>query len=210
MRNLFVKISIAAACAGTIIMMSQCNSDKPADRSATSAEGNKMVPEKSSAKGDSIERGKYLVAFGGCDDCHSPKTFTDKGPQPDESRRLSGHPAGDPLPKFNAKDIRPGNWYLAAPDLTAWVGPWGISYTANLTPDSATGLGAWAPELFIKTMRSGKHMGEGRDILPPMPWYTLAGLTDEDLNAIFAYLRTLKPIVNKVPVPVSPMDLSKK
>jgi hypothetical protein len=55
-------------------------------------------------------------------------------------------------------------------DLTAFVGPWGISYTANLTPDSATGIGAWSEAAFINTIRSGKHLGNGRDILPPMPW----------------------------------------
>jgi hypothetical protein len=85
--------------------------------------------------------------------------------------------------------------------LTAWAGPWGGSYAANLTPDEATGLGIWTEELFIQALRSGKHMGVGRDILPPMPWQNCAVLTDSDLRAIFAYLRSIPPIRNSVPVP---------
>jgi hypothetical protein len=53
-------------------------------------------------------------------------------------------------------------------------------------------------------MRNGKHMGSGRPILPPMPWETIGKMTDEDLKAIFAYLKTVKPIRNRVPMPVPP------
>ena len=53
--------------------------------------------------------------------------------------------------------------------VTAWAGPWGVSYAANLTPDKRTGIGAWTADQFIKTMRTGKHLGVGRPVLPPMP-----------------------------------------
>jgi hypothetical protein len=53
-------------------------------------------------------------------------------------------------------------------------------------------------------MRTGKHLGTGRPILPPMPWYDIGKLTDDDLRAVFAYLRTLKPVQNPVPAPVPP------
>jgi hypothetical protein len=86
---------------------------------------------------------------------------------------------------------------------TAWAGPWGISFTANLTPDS-TGLGNWTPEMFIAAIRTGKHAGVGRPILPPMPWPQYRNFTDEDLRAIFAYLHSLKPVHNVVPQPVPP------
>jgi mono/diheme cytochrome c family protein len=87
---------------------------------------------------------------------------------------------------------------------TAWAGPWGISFTANLTPDPDTGLGRWSEQDFIDTIRSGRHRGRGRRLLPPMPWFAYATMTDDDLRAIFAYLRTLKPVVNRVPQPIPP------
>jgi hypothetical protein len=58
--------------------------------------------------------------------------------------------------------------------------------------------------MFIKAMRTGKDMGEGRDIQPPMPWFNVAQMTDNDLRAMFAYLGSLKPIENAVPDPISP------
>lgn len=153
---------------------------------------------------DRVKRGAYLVAYGGCSDCHSPKLFTAQGPVPDTSRLMAGYPSGNPLPAIPPGVIGPNKWGgLNTNDLTGWVGPWGVSFAANLTPDP-TGLGGWTEELFIKTMRTGKHLGVGRDVLPPMPWFVLAGLTDEDLKAVFAYLQTLKPVHNEVPAPLPP------
>jgi len=89
-------------------------------------------------------------------------------------------------------------------DLTAWAGPWGVSFARNLTPDIATGIGSWTEAIFIKALRTGKDMGEGRAILPPMPWPGIGQSTDADLKAMFAYLMSLKPIENAVPDPISP------
>ncbi len=146
------------------------------------------------------ERGKYLVGLGGCNDCHTPKVMTEQGPIPDQSRLLSGSPADMKLPPIDTTEVAPGKWYLGSSDLTAWVGPWGISYAANLTPDPATGSGNWTEELFIKMLRTGKFMGvdAGRPIMPPMPWQEIGKATDEDLKCIYAYLRTLRPISNRV------------
>jgi mono/diheme cytochrome c family protein len=155
-------------------------------------------------RGSAVERGRYLFEFGGCNDCHSPKVFTAAGPTPDTTRLLSGHPGDAKLPPIPAGALGPDRWgALASPDLTAWAGPWGVSFTANLTPDP-TGLGGWTVEQFIRTMRTGKHWGTGRAILPPMPWYDVGKLTDDDLRAVFAYLRSLKPVANRVPTPVPP------
>lgn len=153
-----------------------------------------------------VQRGHYLVTGAGCGDCHSPKNLTPNGPVIDSTKLLSGHPANMPLPPVDPTMLKPGQWMGMAPDVTAFVGPWGISYAANLTPDSATGIGAWTEEVFIKTLRTGKHLGmdNGRPILPPMPWYFVNQLTDEDLSAIFAYLKSLPPISNKVPAPTPP------
>lgn len=156
------------------------------------------------ASNQQIKRGEYLVTFGGCHDCHSPKLMTQHGPEPDTARLLSGHPADAQIPAVPDGALGPGKWLAMTNEhLTAWVGPWGVSYAANLTPD-ATGLGKWTLEDFRRTMRSGKHLGSGRPILPPMPWFNVAKASDADLAALFAYLKSLKPIVNQVPQPTPP------
>ena len=68
-------------------------------------------------------------------------------------------------------------------DLTAWSGAWGVSFAANLTPDETTGIGLWCEELFVNAIKNGKHMGAGRPILPPMPWFWYNQLPDDDLKA---------------------------
>lgn len=152
-----------------------------------------------------VERGKYLTTVGGCNDCHTPKIFTAAGPIFDTTRVLSGHPAGSPLPAVPPGVLGPGLWgALATGDLTAWAGPWGVSFAYNLTPDVKTGIGGWTEALFIKTLRTGKFMGMSRDILPPMPWQTIGQMSDDDLAAIFAYLKSLPPIENAIPNPLPP------
>ena len=156
-----------------------------------------------------IKRGKYLVDFGGCNDCHTPKIYTDHGPEPNSKLLLSGHPSTLPLPKFDYSS-KPEGWSMTNEHATAWVGPWGVSFTANITPDKSTGIGNWTEDIFIKTMRTGKHMGEGRPILPPMPWFSLNALSDEDLKAIFTYLQSIPPVKNLVPPALTPEELAKQ
>ncbi len=155
-------------------------------------------------KVEKVARGKYLVNFGGCNDCHTPKIYTDMGPIPDTTRLLSGHPADEMLPAGDVSMTAPGKWIMTEKNFTAWVGPWGISYSANLTPDKATGIGALSEEMFIKTLREGKWMGVGRPLMPPMPWPGICSLNNEDLGCVYAYLMSLKPINNQVPQPVPP------
>ena len=151
-----------------------------------------------------VERGKYLVTIAGCHDCHTPTKMGPNGPEPDMARMLSGHPETLKITKGPKLDMP---WMGAASaTFTAWSGPWGISFTANLTPDQNTGLGQWTEELFMKAIREGKHMGTSRDILPPMPWQVYRQMTDEDLKSVFAYLRTIPAVKNQVPDPVPPAD----
>lgn len=154
-----------------------------------------------------VERGRYLVTLGGCNDCHSPKVFAGGGMSPDETRLLAGHPQDLEIPAYSFDEVGPGNWLLYNEHLTAWVGPWGVSFAANLTPDEETGLGDWTEEEFISAMRTGTHRGIGRPILPPMPWFGLAQATDEDLQAMFAYLQSLPAVSNQVPDPVDPPEV---
>ena len=152
---------------------------------------------------DKLARGKYLVTIAGCNDCHTPWKMGDKGPEPDMSRMLSGHPESVALPP--APRLPEGPWVMtAAATNTAWSGPWGTSFTANLTPDPETGLGKWTQRNFTETIRTGRHMGRGRAILPPMPWPMYRNFTDADLEAIFGYLQTIPAIVNRVPEPLPP------
>lgn len=161
-------------------------------------------------KSQMIERGKLLVTAGGCSDCHTPKLFSPKGIMHDSSRFLSGYPAENPFPEVDMSLVQPGKWVLFTQDITAAVGPWGASFAANLTPDNETGLGTWKAEMFVNAMRTGKHLGAGRPILPPMPWEGIGKLSDNDLKAMFAYLMSIKPIKNKVPNPITPDQLMTK
>jgi hypothetical protein len=150
-----------------------------------------------------VKRGDYLVKTSGCNDCHTPFKMGPNGPEPDMTRMLSGHPASLLLPP--APKLPPGPWMgTVAATFTAWSGPFGTSYTANLTPDQKTGLGQWTERMFIDTIRTGRHQGRGRPILPPMPWPAYRNFTDEDLKSIFAFLQTIPAIKNRVPDPVVP------
>jgi len=148
-------------------------------------------------------RGRYLMSTSGCMDCHTPWRLGEKGPEPDLTRLYSGHP--EPLKMPPAPVLPEGPWIMTASATnTAWAGPWGVSFTANLTPDLETGLGRWTEADFVRTIRTGRHMGRGREVLPPMPVMVYNHFSDRDLKAIFAYLRTLPPIRNKVPDPIPP------
>jgi mono/diheme cytochrome c family protein len=162
-------------------------------------------PPSSSASPSSarVERGAYLVRAMGCNDCHTPLKMGPRGPEPDMTRALSGHPQDLVMPPAPPPS-GPWIWHGAATN-TAFAGPWGVSYTANLTPDKETGLGSWTVEMFIATMKTGRHQGKGRQLLPPMPYQVLGGLTDEDIRSVFAYLQSLPPVKNRVPAPVDPV-----
>jgi mono/diheme cytochrome c family protein len=146
---------------------------------------------------DIAARGKYLVDAGACGDCHTPWKIGPKGPEPDMSLHLSGHPASLKMPE-PPKPSEPWAWVGAATN-TAFAGPWGVSYAINLTSDEETGIGLWAEQVFVNAMKTGRHMGVGRPILPPMPWLAYSKLTDDDLKAIFVYLKTVPAKKNQVP-----------
>src|SRR5262245_52961533 len=152
-----------------------------------------------------VERGKYLVTVGGCNDCHTPKKLGPAGPEADMTRELSGNPATEKVAAVPAGLIAPDKWLTITNNhLGAWAGPWGVSFAMNLTPDKETGLGSWTQEMFVNALRTGKHQGTGRPILPPMPWNWYRNMTDDDLKAVFAYLQSLPPIKNAIPDPLPP------
>ena len=155
-----------------------------------------------------VEKGKFMVTVGGCDDCHTPKNFGPNGPELDMSRRLSGHPAGSVVAPVDTSLLHQYAYF--SHDLTTAIGPWGVSFSANLTPDNETGIGTWQPEMFVNALKTGKHLGvaDGRPILPPMPWQNLSQLSEEDLKCMFAYLKSLPAVKNKVPDPLPPYQIA--
>ena len=170
-----------------------------ANRSARAEEAAKAEQMKKAR----VERGGYLVSIMGCHDCHTPFKMGPNGPEPDMTRALSGHPEDLKMPA--PPKMGDGPWVMASSGTnTAHAGPWGVSYTANLTPERLTGIGIWDEAMFIKTIRTGRLWGVSRPILPPMPWQVYRNASDEDLKSIYAYLRTIKPIKNQVPEPEPP------
>jgi len=151
------------------------------------------------SKDSLVKRGAYLVTGLGCNDCHSPKKMTAMGPVVDTPRMLSGFPANAPVPAPGPNDIKSGLVVFNG-DLTACVGPWGTTFSANITSD-ATGIGNWKEAQFVNALRHGKWKGlDGtRPIMPPMPWQDFGRLNDLDIRAIFYYLQSTKPINNVVP-----------
>jgi mono/diheme cytochrome c family protein len=185
-----ILVLVAAAVAVSILFIAGANASRP-------------VPPAPIDKALQVKRGEYLVTIGGCNDCHTPWVMGPNGPAPDMSRALSGHPQ-DFVIKQPAR-IEGDRWAVAtAPTNTAFSGPWGVSFAANLTPDRMTGTGIWTAETFRNTIRNGRHWGVARPLNPPMPWFNYRHMTDDDLNAVFAYLRTIKPIHNEVQTPLPP------
>jgi len=161
-------------------------------------------------KGDSnrLARGEYLVKTMGCHDCHTPHKLGPKGPERDMLRALTGHPEDLEMPP--PPKLGEGPWvWIGSGTMTAFAGPWGVSFTANLTPDPETGLGKWTEEMFMSAMRTGRHEGKGRPILPPMPYFVVAELSDDDMRSLFAYLHSLKPVKNRVPQPIDPPEAAR-
>ena len=160
------------------------------------------APEAAAPSKARIERGAYLVRHMGCNDCHTPLKLGPRGPEPDMTRALTGHPEGLVMPPAPALPPGPWGWVGAATN-TAFAGPWGVSFTANLTPDKETGLNM-SERNFVIALKSGAHLGTARTILPPMPWQWYGQLGDEALKDIYAYLQTIPPLKNQVPAPIPP------
>lgn len=126
-------------------------------------------------KKDTLSYGKYLAMIGGCHECHTP------------------HDAHNNL--IAGKDYS-GGWEMS--------GPWGRNFTANLTPMPYTFIGRASKAEFIGRFKAFATMtAENAPATKPghntvMPWIAFGGMTDDDLGAIYDYLKTVKPIDNKL------------
>jgi mono/diheme cytochrome c family protein len=189
----------ALTSASVIFVAALVGCGQPASAPAEPAAAPAAAPAQSQ-----VERGRLLIIGGACHDCHTPKKVGPNGPEADMSLSLSGHPESDVITAPYKQ--QPGEkWTTHVNDhLTAWSGAWGVSFAANLTPDQNTGIGIWTEDMFLEAIKKGRHMGKGRPILPPMPWFYYGQLSDDDLKAMFAYLKSIPAIANRVPVPLGP------
>jgi len=149
--------------------------------------------------------GKHIVTIAGCNDCHTPKKMGAAGPEDNMDLELSGSPSQMQAINVNRKEIESKGLFMT--NFAEFVGPWGISYAANITSDSTTGIGNWTEDQFILCIRKGKYGGvaAGRNLLPPMPWPGFAQMTNDELKAVYAYLKSTKPIHNIVLQPQPPL-----
>jgi len=200
-----LSVIIFLALIPSIFLLSKCNTENKPDELPADSNLSAAQPAYGGYK-TAEEWGHHIVIIAGCNDCHTPKKMAATGPEPDMALELSGHPADMPVAAVNREELEK-NGAFASNDLTAWLGPWGISYAANITSDSTTGIGNWSEEQFMTCLRKGKYMGleNARNLLPPMPWQDFSNMTDDELKAVFAYLKSTKPIDNIVPQAAPPV-----
>jgi len=144
---------------------------------------NAQTPKGTASKdtsADPVKRGEYLVQVVGCGHCHTPGALYG---EPDPTRLLSGSEVG-------------------------WKGRWGVSYARNLTPDPETGLGKWTAEDIANVIRTLRRP-DGSVLHLPMPWFHFIYFTEDDARAIAAYLKSIPPVVHKVPAFVPPGEKPK-
>lgn len=197
----------ASLFTGSLILAASCGQQTAPATNADAAAAN--TPAKYGGFESQVKWGEHLVNIGGCNDCHTPKKMGPHGPENDTSLLLSGHPAKMPLPDIDRKIAETKGLAVSNAE-TAWVGPWGVTFAVNLTPD-ATGISSSTEEQWMKCVKQGKWMGldNTRPILPPMPITSLIAMTDDEAKAIFAYLKSIKPIHNEVPAYMPPVTAKK-
>jgi cytochrome c2 len=187
---LFSGMAVLVACTG-----------KTSAESTSSSNADSLMAAKMQYGGfeSQVKWGEHLVKIGGCNDCHTPKKMGPNGPEDDMSLMLSGHPAQQPAAAFDSKEAAKKGLILTQ-TFTAWTGPWGVTYAANITSDP-TGIGNWTEAQFLKALKEKKWMGldNTRPLMPPMSMMSATIMTDDELKAIFAYLKTTSPVKNVQP-----------
>ena len=122
---------------------------------------------------DTLKYGAYLVTAAACMDCHTRNL---------KGKAVAGMEFG------GGRDFRIGNNTVRS---------------ANITPDKVTGIGNWSREAFVQRFKVMSEPEKARkvsstDAQTIMPWYDYSGMTETDLKAMYSYLKTIKPINNKV------------
>ena len=187
------RITILTGILIAAIFLSQCGEQKKEEIKEAPATQNFGGYE------SQVKWGEHLVILGGCNDCHTPKKIGPNGPEDDMSLMLSGHPAQMPPVDFDRMEAAKKG-LIVTQTFTSWTGPWGTTFAPNLTSDS-TGIAGWKEEQFVKALHELKWMGldNTRPLMPPMSLMPATKMTDDELKAIFAYLKTTPPIKNVTP-----------
>lgn len=189
-RTLFSTVLFAASA----LLLTQCSDEKGAST-------NDVKPTVAQFGGfeSQVKWGERLVFIGGCNDCHTPKKMGPHGPENDMSLMLSGHPAQMPAAEFDSKEAA-AKGLIVTQSFTAWTGPWGVTYAPNLTSDPS-GIGGWKEEQFVKCLKEKKWMGldDTRPLMPPMSMMPATEMNEDELKAIFAYLKQTPPVKNVAP-----------
>ncbi|MEO7444814.1 MAG: c-type cytochrome [Ferruginibacter sp.] len=198
MKKLFLVFMIISS--GLVCLLISCNEQKTSGTEQVTADSAKTFTAEQAA------RGAYLVQIMGCSDCHTPLKMGANGPEPDMEHYLSGYPSGLTMPPLDTAAAK--KWILMSYTSSAFTGPWGTSFAANLTSDE-TGIGNWNLGQFKKAMKEGKWKGMdgNRTLLPPMPWQNFKNIKDADIRDIFAYLKSTKPINNAEPAWQPPVGM---
>lgn len=175
----------------SVFLMTQCDQKKEAPQVTAASAYNGFESQ--------VKWGEHLVKVGGCNDCHTPKKMGANGPENDMNLMLSGHPAQMPPANFDAKEAA-SKGLIVTQTFTSWTGPWGVTYAPNLTSDT-TGIGGWQEEQFVKCLHEKKWMGldNTRPLMPPMSMMPATEMSDDELKAIFAYLKSTSPVKNVAP-----------
>jgi mono/diheme cytochrome c family protein len=132
------------------------------------------LPHPALADDAQVARGRYLVIISGCSDCHTPGALIGS---PDMKRYLGGSDVGFSIPGQ------------------------GVFVGQNLTPDTETGIGSWTSDQIVTAIRTGKRP-DGSGLSPVMPYPALSHLTDEDAQAIAAFLKSIPAVANKNAGPI--------
>ncbi|MDH3614884.1 MAG: cytochrome c [Gammaproteobacteria bacterium] len=181
----------------TAVLISGCVTEAPydplvdyeeVDASTILAAPRAMPGSFSPQNRNAVARGKYMVELLGCGVCHTNGALVG---DPDLDRALAGSQTGiayaSPLGDDNP----------------------GVVYPPNITPDDTTGIGGWTDSQVANAIRAGIGRHSSRRITY-MPWQGYARLSDEDVNAIVSYLRSIEPVYHQVPKSVEPGEPAKQ
>ncbi len=131
---------------------------------------------------EQVQQGRYLVGLLGCASCHTDGALIGK---PDPKKTLAGSSIGIAYTNPMVNEFP------------------GAVYPPNLTSDPETGLGKWSVAEITTMLQSGKNR-HGQQTMTIMPWMSYAQLSSDDATAIAAYLKSLPPVINRVPQRVLP------
>ena len=139
---------------------------------------------------DVVSHGKYIATLAGCTSCHTPLKPEFQNPQELSLEQIRTLAFDDLQASDETRLLAGGRGF----DL----GPAGIVFSRNITPDEETGIGTWTDDQIKVAMKTGIDH-EGQLLFPVMPYHVYNGMADEDVDAVIAYIHTVQPVKNEIP-----------